>query len=132
MKRKLIAVSIAAAFVLPFAAQAAGDKAKSADTGASPSASQGASANQGSASQGGSASGAAGAGTFQSLDKNKDGFVSQSEAKGWQHNKQFSTLDKNSDGKLSPEEHAAASDQAGGKAATGATGAGSSEGKSKY
>lgn len=107
-RRTLIAVSIAAAFVLPLTVQAEGNKAKSGDAGA----------------------GASGAEKmFQTLDKNKDGFISRDEAKGTPHDKDFAKLDKNSDGKLTPQEHAAAPQHAGEKAASGGT---SSEGKAKY
>jgi hypothetical protein len=123
MRRKtLIAISVAAAFALPLTVQAAGDKAKSADT-ASPSASQGA-----------SSSGAEK--MFQALDKNKDGAISREEAKGSPHDKDFATLDKNRDGKLTRQEHAAAPEHAGEKAATGSTSAPSgtsgTSGKPKY
>ena len=104
MKRNLIAVSIAAAFALPFAAHAGGDKA----------------------SQGASSAGGSGAEKmFQALDKDKDGSITKAEAKGTPHDKDFATLDKNSDGKLSREEHAAAPEHAG-KAKSGSAGATSS------
>ena len=61
-RRTLIAISVAAAFTLPLTVQAAGDKAKSADTGATPSASQGASSSG-----------------FQALDKNRDGKLTPEE-----------------------------------------------------
>jgi EF hand domain-containing protein len=92
MKRNiLIAVSIAAAFAIPLSAGAAGDKSASASSG-----------NAGAEKM------------FQSLDKNKDGFLSKDEVKGTPHEKEFTTLDKNHDGKLSREEHAAAPEHAGG------------------
>jgi EF hand len=103
-RRSLIALSVAAAFALPLTAQAGGDKEKSAAAGASGAEKM-----------------------FQSMDKNKDGFVTREEAKGTPHAKDFASLDKNRDGKLSPQEHAAAPEHAGDKAAAGAT-----SGKPKY
>jgi Ca2+-binding EF-hand superfamily protein len=58
---------------------------------------------------------------FQSLDKDRDGFLTRAEVKGSPHDKDFSTLDKNRDGKLSREEHAAAPEHASDKAASGAS-----------
>jgi hypothetical protein len=130
MTRKLIALSIAAAFALPLTVHAGGDKAKSADSGASPSASQGGSASHGSAGHGGSASGAQS--MFKSLDKNNDGSISRAEAKGSPHEQDFAKLDKNGDGKLTAQEHAAAAEHAGEKAATGSTSASEGKAKSKY
>ncbi|HEY8251033.1 MAG TPA: EF-hand domain-containing protein [Burkholderiales bacterium] len=99
-RNTLIAVSIAAAFALPLTVQAGGDKA----------------------SQGASSSAATGAEKmFQSLDKNKDGSLSRDEVKGSPHDKDFATLDKNKDGKLTRQEHAAAAEHAGDKAAAGGT-----------
>ena len=46
-----------------------------------------------------------GAGTFRSLDANKDGFVSRDEAKNSSElSRQFNQLDKDGDGRLSPQE----------------------------
>ena len=46
-----------------------------------------------------------GAGTFRSLDTNKDGFISRDEAKNSAElSRQFGELDKDGDGKLSPQE----------------------------
>ena len=45
---------------------------------------------------------------FRALDKNKDGFISRSEAQGSPHERDFDALDTNRDGMLSREEHAAA------------------------
>ena len=101
----LVAVSVAAAFALPFSAGAA-DKA----------------------------SGNAGAEKmFQSLDKNKDGFLSKDEVKGTPHDKEFTTLDKNHDGKLTREEHASAPEHAGDKSTSmgGTSGAPTSGSQSK-
>ena len=94
---------IAAAFALPVAAYAGGDKASSGST-ASASASTDATE------------------MFKALDKNNDGFISREEAKGSPHEKDFDKLDKNGDGKLSREEHAAAHSA---KASAGAAGASS-------
>jgi hypothetical protein len=108
--KKLIALSIAAAFALPLTVLAGGDKA----------------------SQGASSSGNSGAEKmFQALDKNKDGFISREEAKGTPHDKDFATLDKNRDGKLTRQEHAAAPEHAGDKAAAGGTGSANKETKSE-
>lgn len=107
MKLKAVmALAVAAAFAIP-TAYAGGDKAKEAS--AKPNASQGATGNAGAQSM------------FKSMDKNSDGFVTKAEAKGTPHDKDFAKLDKNSDGKLSPQEHAAAPEHAGDKAAAGGT-----------
>lgn len=109
MTLKLIAIAIAAALAIP--AQAAGDKAKDASATQS-----------GSAAQGASNTGNKGADAmFNSLDKNKDGFMTREEVKGTPHDKDFAKLDKNNDGKISPEEHAAAPEHQGDKAAAGGT-----------
>ena len=101
--KQLIAIAVAAAFAIPV--QAAGDKAKDA-----------------SASQGASNTGNKGADAmFNSLDKNKDGFMTRDEVKGTPHDKDFAKLDKNNDGKISPEEHAAAPEHAEKKAGAGGT-----------
>ena len=92
----LIAASIASAFAIPVAFGAATDQGASASGG-----------NSGAEKM------------FQSLDKNKDGFLSKEEVKGTPHDKEFATLDKNHDGKLSREEHAAAPEHAGDKASSG-------------
>ena len=110
MKLKtLIAAAVAAAFAaLPFAVQAAGDKASSGAT----------------KSDGGAEA------MFKSMDKDKNGSISKDEAKGTPHDKDFSKLDKNNDGKLSPQEHAAAPEHAS-KASTGATSSGGASGSTK-
>lgn len=110
---KLIAIAVAAVFAIPV--QAAGDKAK--DASATPSTSQSQGASQGASSTGNKGADA----MFNSMDKNKDGVVTREEAKGTPHEKDFANLDKNSDGKLSPQEHAAAPEHAGDKAAAGGT-----------
>ena len=83
MQRKpLIAAFIAAAIAFPLAATAAStDKTSGAKS--------------------------ASAGTFKSLDRNGDGFISKDEAMGSPHQADFDQLDKNRDGKLSKAEHAA-------------------------
>ena len=99
--KSLITAAVAAAFALPLAAYADGDKASS----------SGGSSAAASSSGGGQASAGASSGAeqmFKDLDKNKDGFISREEAKGSPHEKEFDKLDKNGDGKLSREEHAAA------------------------
>jgi EF hand len=102
---------IAAAFALPVAAYAGGDKASSASSGSGAAAS----ATGGTASASASTDGSA---MFKALDKNNDGFISREEAKGSPHEKDFDKLDKNQDGKLSREEHQAAHDA---QASTGGT-----------
>lgn len=102
--RTLIAFAVTAVFALPLAAQPAGDKAKSSDSGAEA--------------------------MFKSLDKNKDGYVSREEAKGTPYDKDFAKLDRNNDGKLSREEHAAAPEHSGDKAGTG--GSPSTDSSRKY
>ncbi len=100
MNAKLvIAASVAATVALPLTGWAAGDKSASDNAGAEK--------------------------MFKALDKNKDGYISKSEAKGTPHDKEFATLDKNSDGKLSREEHASALEHTGKSTATGGTTGGS-------
>ena len=69
--------------------------------------------------------------SFQALDKNKDGHLSQDELKG-QGNVQFSTLDKDGDGKVTEKEWSDRQKGAAGPAGpTGAAGAaGSTSGSS--
>jgi len=109
MQRSLITVAIAAAFAFPLSAIAVGDKDhdKAADKKAESSA-----ATQAKSDDGGAKA------MFESLDKNKDHFLSKEEVKGTPHDKDFSKLDKNNDGKLSPEEHAAAPEHSSGKHAS--------------
>jgi len=119
--RTLITLAVIAGFAAT--AQAGGDKT----TGASDKPSSA------SASAGSSASGNSGAEKmFQSLDKDRDGFLTRAEVKGSPHDKDFSTLDKNRDGKLSREEHAAAPEHASDKAASGASAAPAGGSKQKY
>ena len=121
--KTLIAIAVATAFALPV--QAAGDKAKDASTTPSKSQSQ-------SASQGASNTGNKGADAmFNSLDKNKDGFMTREEVKGTPHEKDFAKLDKNNDGKISPQEHAAAPEHAETKAGAGGTGGAEPKGPGK-
>jgi hypothetical protein len=94
--KRLIAVAVAAIFTASFGAIAA-DKS-SGSTASSSAGSSGAEK------------------MFQSLDKDKDGFLTKEEVKGTPHDKDFSKLDKNNDKKLSREEHAAAPEHAGDKA----------------
>ena len=101
------ALMVAAAFALPFAATAAGDKAAAGGDKAAASSDKSAAGGDKAAAGATKSDGGAEA-MFKALDKNKDGFVTKEEAKGTPHDKDFSKLDKNSDGKLSPQEHAAA------------------------
>jgi hypothetical protein len=101
--RTLIALAIAGGFAVT--AQAGGNKL---DKNASAAASSGATASSPS---------------FQSLDRNHDGFLSSAELKGSALEKNWQKLDKNRDGKLSQAEYNAAS----GNAASGGT-----KQKSKY
>ena len=119
MKRKLIALSIAAAFAIPLAVQAESNKQSSSSGG---SAAQGSSAAQGASKTGNKGADA----MFNSLDKNKDGNLSKDEVKGTPHDKDFSKLDKNNDNKLTPQEHASAAEHQKDKAASGSTSSGSS------
>jgi hypothetical protein len=112
--RTFIACAIAAAFAIPLAAHAGGDKQSGASSG-------------GTAASGAGASGAEA--MFKSLDKNKDGNLSRDEVKGTPHDNDFAALDKNNDGKLTRQEHAAAPEHAGDKAAAGGSAGGT---KSKY
>ena len=85
--KSLITAAVAAAFAVPLAAYADGDKASSSG-GASAAASS---------SGGGQASAGASSGAdqmFKDLDKNNDGFISREEAKGSPHEKDFDKLDK--------------------------------------
>jgi hypothetical protein len=116
MKTKtLIAVAIAGAFAVPFAAQASvdGDRmilaqassgAQGGATGAPGGAAAGSSGGQGSAGAPGTGPGMAPTDLTQ-LDKNNDGYVSREEASGESAlNSRFSELDKDSDGRISRSE----------------------------
>jgi hypothetical protein len=101
MQRKLSSMLIlAAAVTLPTAVFAAGTDSPS----RAPSASSAPPSASGAPRDSGTPM------TFNSLDTNKDGFVSREEAKNSSAlSKQFGQLDKDSDGKLSSAELAAAS-----------------------
>ena len=141
MKMKtLIAVAVAGAFAIPFAAQASVDDdrmivAQAGGAGAPGGASQGSGAPGGAAAQSGtpgagSSTGQTGSGQpgtgaglpptdMQQLDANNDGYLSREEAaKDPSMSTRFSELDKDSDGRISKSEWEAGS----GSAATGATG----------
>ena len=100
--RTLIALAVIAGFAAT--AQAGGDKT----SGAS---------DKTTASSGASSANP----TFQSLDKNHDGSLSQAELKGSPQEKNWKALDKDHDGKLSQAEFSAATNGASGSAATGGT-----------
>ena len=89
--KTLVAVAVAAAFVVPLSTYAQSSKPSSGTSAGAPAA----------PSAGGSA------------DKNKDGTISRDEAKGTPYEKDFSKLDKDGDGKLSASEQAAAGAGAG-------------------
>ena len=120
MIKTLMAIAVAGAFALPVAAlaSAGSDNIVVAQAGANPPST---------ASPGTGSS--ANATRFDSLDKNRDGFISRDEAKdAMELNTRFSELDKNNDGKLSREEYNALDTSA--RGATGATGPrGSGDGK---
>ena len=118
MIKTLMAIAVAGAFALPVVAlaSAGSDTIVVAQAGANP---------PGTASPGTGSS--ANATRFDSLDKNRDGFISRDEAKdAMELNTRFSELDKNNDGKLSREEYDAL--DTGTRGATGATGTGSMSG----
>jgi len=103
--RTLIALAVIAGFAAT--AQAGGDKTSGASDKTS-----GASASSGASSANP---------TFQSLDKNHDGSLSQAELKGSPQEKNWKALDKDRDGKISQAEFSAATNSASGSAATGGT-----------
>ena len=117
--KTLIAAAITAAFALPFAATAAGDKAAAGGDKAAASSDKSAAGGDKAAAGATKSDGGAEA-MFKALDKNNDGFMSREEVKGTPHDKDFAKLDKNGDGKLSREEHAAAPEHAA-KAGAGAS-----------
>lgn len=141
MKMKtLIAVAVASAFAVPFAAQASADGDRlivaqasggagapgGASSGPGTGGAGGAAAQGGTAAQGGSAGAPGGTGAgipptdLQQLDTDNDGYISRDEAaKDRSMGSRFSELDKDNDGRISRAEWSAAS----GTAATGATGA---------
>jgi hypothetical protein len=129
MKRNTaIAIAVAAAFAVPFAAQAsaeadriivaqAGSTVQPKDSNpAAPPRTFG----PGSKNTDSGASGAAGAtsrGGFSGMDKNGDGYISRDEAKDATWSNRFTELDKDNDGRLSQSEFNAM------QAGAGATGA---------
>jgi hypothetical protein len=136
MKMKtLIAVAVAGAFAVPFAAQASADNDRmilaQAPGGASggaaaqggsgaPGTSQGAAGgSQGATGTQGNQAGGPGAGVpptdITQLDKNNDGYVSREEMSADPRVTRFDDMDKDRDGRLSAQEWAA------GSAATGGT-----------
>jgi len=132
--RTLIAVAIAGAFAVPFAAQASADGDRIIVAQAGGSGAGGAQGGAAGGAQGGAATGASGQQGGQaeggsgprpstqqdmgSLDENGDGYVSREEAANHDSlNTRFSELDKDSDGRISREEWNAGT----GSAATGAT-----------
>ena len=130
MKMKtLIAVAIAGAFAVPFAAQASADGDRMILAQASSGAPGGAAGAPGGAAAG-SSGGQAGAGApgtgpgvaptdMTQLDKNNDGYVSREEASDESAlNSRFSELDKDSDGRISRSEW----DAMQGSSATGSSG----------
>jgi hypothetical protein len=78
--KTIVAVAVAAAFVVPLSTQAQSDKPSSGTS--------------------------AGAPTAPGVDKDKDGSISREEAKGTPYEKDFDKLDKDGDGKLSASEQA--------------------------
>lgn len=95
--KSLIAVAVAAAFAMPFAATAASHKAPGSPAATSPSSPGGAAGNGGSVS------------SMKQLDTNNDGSVSREEAKKDANiSRRFKELDKDNDGKLSATELSAA------------------------
>lgn len=86
--KTLVAVAVAAAFVVPLLTQAQSGKTSSGTSA-------------------GAKAPRSGSATFKDLDKNKDGYISRYEA-NMPYDK-FSKLDKDGDGKLSPSEHAGTS-----------------------
>lgn len=123
--KRLIAIAVAGAFAVPFAALAQGGGGTGGTTTA-PSAThpQGnppASSAPGSQSAGTGATGEGNA-SWSKLDSNKDGYLSRDELKGDDAmSSRFSALDKDSDGRLSREEFNA---HGSGMGATGSTGSG--------
>ena len=87
--KTLVAVAVATAFAVPLLTQAQSGKASSGTSA-------------------GATAPRSGVGTFQNLDKNKDGYISRAEAGDMPYDK-FKRLDKDRDGKLSRSEYAAAS-----------------------
>src|SRR5438093_1039541 len=115
--KTLIALAVAAAFAVPFAASAQGDTDKSArQPGANPpgavspgtprEATTGTDRETGAdrranPNPGMGSAGASGPRSFDSIDKNGDGFISRDEADGVAElNTRFSELDRDNDGKI--------------------------------
>jgi len=120
--KTLIAVAVAGAFAVPFAALAQGTGGTTtAPSATHPQGNPPATAPAGSQTSGGGATGESNA-SWTRLDKNKDGYLSRDELKGDASlSSRFSEMDKDNDGRISKEEFNAASSGA------GATGSRSSE-----
>lgn len=93
--KTVIAAALTAAFAAPLAAQQAGRGLEPKDTNpAAPSA-------------------GATAGSFATMDRNNDGYISRDEARDAAWNNRFSELDKDNDGRLSQSEFSALQGAAG-------------------
>ena len=107
--KTLIAVAVAGAFTVPFAALAQGTGGTTtAPSATHPQGNPPAAAPAGSQTSGSGATGEGNA-SWTKLDKNKDGYISKAEAKGDPElSKNFDKWDLNNDGKLNRAEYLAA------------------------
>jgi hypothetical protein len=112
--KTLIAVAVAGAFSVPFAALAQGTGGSTtAPSATHPQGNPPASAPAGSQTSGTGATGEGNA-SWTKLDKNKDGYLSREELKGDNAlSSRFTEMDKDNDGRISKEEFNAASSGAG-------------------
>jgi hypothetical protein len=120
MKKQMITLAIAAAFALPALAQTSGRTTtdpKDSNPAAPPA----------TLGKDRAAAGAT-AGSFTTIDRNNDGYISRDEAKDSTWNSRFTELDKDNDNRVSQSEFQAMQSPASGASRSGASTGGSTTG----